>query len=252
MATTVQPDSELKTELNRLWGTGDRATFCARVLDSLAPEIHRSLRRYSGGDLSAEDCEDCFNEALEGLVMRDDGAPPVTDAVAYLWRSAYNAANSLFKYYGKESGAQLELRRTLRVDRGRRKRALRPESTEPQAESTEIPEDIAAILIEEMLELEPEPSVACRAVQIAVTRLNPALREVAQHLMRFGAEYTSSDAPVDLGLSPDTFRKRKQRLFECLPKLVLDALRELGAETKAVEFTALFTEPTAIPTDEPE
>lgn len=252
MATTAQPDSELKTELNRLWETGDRTSFCARVLDSLAPEIQRSLRRYSGGDLSAEDCEDCFNEALEGLVMRDDGAAPVTDAAAYLWRSAYNAANSLLKYYGKEAGGKIELRQTIRVDRGRRKRALRPESTEPQAESTDIPEAVAEILVEEMVGLEPKPSVACQAVQIAVARLNPALREVAQHIMRYSAAYSSSDAPVDLGLSPDSFRKRKQRLFECLPKLVLDALRELGADTKAIELTALFTEPTAIPTDEPE
>jgi DNA-directed RNA polymerase specialized sigma24 family protein len=253
MASTTRPqDHQTKDQVNGLWQAGDRAAFCAIVLERLAPKIQRALRAYSGGDLSAEDCEDCFNEALEGLVMPNNPSPLINDAVSYIWRSAFNFANSRLREIGKETTGRQRVRREMQPSVGRRKRAIPPDYAGSQAEWIEIPADAARVLVEELAEVEAEPSVAVRAVRLAVSRLTPAMKQIASHIMVFGKDYNSSDAPTDLGLGADTFRKRKQRLFETLPTLIVDALRELGAEAQAIELTAVFTEPSSIPSDEPD
>ena len=66
------------------------------LVDEVQPRcIHWLLRRFNHSGLSYEDCEDCYNDAVEGLLRR--GSNSVQDPYNYVFTSARNAALDLIK-----------------------------------------------------------------------------------------------------------------------------------------------------------
>ena len=238
------PEDEVKSRLNEIWRTGDLKTFFGDIHEHLADKEHRRLYKKFHGRLSLEDCVYCFDDAIEGLLSRISGNPePIEDAVAYIRRAAYIAAVSMIKERGDEAAGREALLRHLRPHRGRRKRVLRPDCKPGESEYTEIPEQAAVIMVEELLDMEADPAVVARAVRVAVSRLSPPLRKAATQVMTHGAGYSASDALSDIGMSPDAFRQNKRRAFQKLPGMIRTALEELHADTRNIRLPELQVGP---------
>lgn len=93
------PLSPLKDRLRDCWVNGKYADFYAAVMAELEPKV---LRYFKGHDpyrqLSEEDQEDCFSQALEGLIeLQRIGHCTTTNFESYIWQSAKNAAFDLIK-----------------------------------------------------------------------------------------------------------------------------------------------------------
>jgi DNA-directed RNA polymerase specialized sigma24 family protein len=184
--------------------------------------------------------------------MSSNGARDgISYPVAYLRKAALNSANDLLSERGEERKGTLRLRDDLYPSRGRRKRLA---DTEQPIKDVwvEISQPAAIILVEELLEIEAEPEMAVRSVRLAVSRLSPALRQTVEHILVYGPDYNSADAPTDLGMAPATFRKNKERAFEALRRLIPVAYRELGAEMRTSEPAELNWQEVDRPEEEAE
>ena len=92
MATRCDGDNagDLRLRLREAWGTG-QPTFWPMVVDELQRRcVGWLLHKYKHAGLTYEDCEDCYTDAVEGLITRDPTI--IHDPYNYIFTSSRNAA----------------------------------------------------------------------------------------------------------------------------------------------------------------
>ncbi len=105
----------LKERLKKYWIEGMISEFYGTVTEELAPKVQRYLRnpeRFikncpSWFRFTDEDCEDLFNEALEGFLnIPDNKRAEIENPEGYIWQSAKYAAIRFLKEIAESKGIE--------------------------------------------------------------------------------------------------------------------------------------------------
>jgi len=229
---------------------GNFAAFYALVDSDVSPKVKKYITRVFPS-LSDDDADDCFQDALWGLVERQgEGRMQVSDPRAYIWQSAKNAALDLLKERGWLISEEEYQRWRMATERKRGRRALENEPADvpdgeggttgesvvegiegPSDDPPEISGEVACVLVEAAVEdTEAEPSWAKEVVQASLQRLRPALRKPVEHLISRGLDFKSCDAPTDLNVKARTFRANKSKAYTELRRVIPAVMREMGID----------------------
>ena len=85
---------DLKSRLDTAWKGEKIAESCGILIEEVMPRCARWLLN-KFRPLSQEDCEDCFNDGVEGLLKQEPGQ--VNDPYNYLFTSAKNSALDIIR-----------------------------------------------------------------------------------------------------------------------------------------------------------
>lgn len=88
---------DLKERLGAAWAAGRRPETCAILLEEVMPRVCRWL--LSKFSISEEDAEDCFHDAVGGLLPREPSH--VNNVYSYVFTSAQNKAIDLVHERGR-------------------------------------------------------------------------------------------------------------------------------------------------------
>ena len=87
---------DIKLWLDEAWKSHNIAETCGILVDHVMPRcVQWLLRKFDGQDLALEDCEDCFNDGVEGLLKRS--ADQVNNPYSYVFASALNSALDILR-----------------------------------------------------------------------------------------------------------------------------------------------------------
>jgi RNA polymerase sigma factor (sigma-70 family) len=227
----------LATRLARLWAADDRAAFYALVVAEAAPQWCRMM--VSGLRLQECDADDCIAEAIEAFLDRPDGHT-VSNPHAYLARSAWNRGTTFHRQRRRELVLPVEALSP----------SADPEASQPLVEAAvSVSDQWAMVAVEETLgEVEAEESWATLVVEEALAKLTAQQRQLIRHLSHLPFDFDrkdfdvrSQEAAASLGMTPEAFRKAKQRAYETLRKVIPQVVADLRIQPPA-RYVAAFEE----------
>jgi DNA-directed RNA polymerase specialized sigma24 family protein len=207
------------------------------MVSELVPQLTRMLVR--GQRLDQSDAEDCIAEVLEKFLDQSQDRS-VSDPQAYLSRAAWNCG--------------VTFHRRRRADLVRAVGILWQSGERETDETTAagevvVPAEWAIVAVEESLgEVEAEESWAVPVIAAALGKLTVNQRKLLEYLWmlpfdfaRKDFEVQSREAAASLGMTPQAFRKAKQRAYEDLRAAIPQAVEDMGVQPPA-RFAAVFEE----------
>lgn len=234
MTADDEDEDSLAVRLARHWQASDRDAFSRLALAEGLPRLVRKIA--FGLNLQDSDAEDCVAEALHAVVGREDGAD-IADPYAYWATAARNRGVTLHRLRRQELVQSIE--------------ALSPPdpdaADDPVRPNGAIPPDFAVVALEETLDdIEAEESWAVPVLEAALEKLSPRQRTLIRHLAALPFDFERQDFDVhaqeaagELGMTPQAFRKAKQRAYEALHVAIPQAVAEMGI-TPPTRFVAAF------------
>jgi RNA polymerase sigma factor (sigma-70 family) len=198
------------------WTQKKHSAFYKKTVQKLKPKLHTLRQQFS---LTDQECEDCVSKAFEGFVKNchDTGRDPESYPSRYIWVSVENAANDLLRKQKEERDIQSHLK------------IVNPATVEDTDDEgvDQISEEAATIVFEGLCGgFEADRAWVVDVVQLAVSNLRPALRRVINHLLAQGLNYNASNAPIDLGMSSETFRANKSKAYKQLRAEIPEVMRQ--------------------------
>lgn len=238
----------LKARLKALWDDRRIPEFYSAVLDALEDKVVYTLKRKYPNTLSLEDLHDCFSEALESFIEREQNndKEPVHNPEGFIWGATAKIAITLIRNKIGERQGREGLRDNLGYTTGNRHKQL---TTNPAnggqnfKDSIPIPERSAIVLLEDLYDnITAEEPWSVKVVREAVSCLTPALRKVAEHMLIYGHDSKSPEALKDLGMPANTYRSYRKRSLDELKKLIPDVMDKKGYKFRRVPTPEVFTE----------
>ena len=205
------------------------------------------LRQFGHQGLLYEDCEDCFNGAVEGLLKRDSRG--VEDPYNYVFTSAKNAALDMLQ----------EGKFFVRYDPDWQKNddsvkdwneVTQPKKTTWNPETMLIVAEVA--LDTEIIELIERDEQLRTLFQATLPKLSPNRRRLVEVLLEHGSNITNATLADIMVLSESAIKSLKSRTFDDLRRLLPTTADELGINFDlllAPEPEALVRNP-VIPSEE--
>lgn len=214
-----------------LWHGGTEDAVYRFLAIDVAPRLKLHLR--SAFSLQEADCEDCISAAYDRFSPAVRSRKILANPYGYFFKVGINAARELLRERRAESiDAAVEPDGVLAPED-----ADAPQSTETVSAGLEPPVACAVELVEDAVsEVEVEEFWAVEVVRLAVERLSPGLRRVAQALMYKdlsfeGAsvvdfDYAARETAAELGMKAGAFRTAKHRayaaIFDAVPALIIE------------------------------
>jgi DNA-directed RNA polymerase specialized sigma24 family protein len=218
----------LSSRMARYWALQDVDLFYKILLEEASPRILRRI--VEKFEVSEEDATVCLDKAVEHIwQMPAEKRQTVENPYAYMFAIAKNAAIDL-----------LEDERECLQTAGQANRKEAPGGRLLLALDTVFFDDeveTTALLVEEILDFEPDPEDPwwTLVIRTAVGKLSPTQQAVILCLYEKDFDlraqefvYKSSDVSGEMGMSPEAFRKNKQRAYAALRQLIPEVIRELG------------------------
>ena len=227
------------------WQVGDDAAVYRVLAVDVAPRLLSHLQ--TAFRLQEADCQDCLSAAYDRFQPAVRSRKILANPYAYFFKVGINAALELLR----ERKAEL-LNSLVDV-----KTACAGDDTDAFSvvdDAVGAPDPAVRVVMEivedAVSELEVEEFWAIEVVRIAVERLSPGLRRVAEALMfkdlAFEAggaadfDYQAHDAGSDLGMKAGAFRTAKHRAYAAIREAVPALIVELGLEPPERAEAAIF------------
>ena len=228
------------------WQVGDDAAVYRVLAVEVAPRLLSHLRR--AFRLQDADGQDCLSEAYDRFQPAVRSRKVLANPYAYFFKVGINAALELLR----ERKAEL-LHPSVNVEAA----CAGDDTTDAFGaidDGAGTPDPALRVVMElvedAVSELEVEEFWAVEVVRIAVERLSPGLRRVAQLLMyrdlAFEAggnadfDYQAQSAGNDLGMKAGAFRTAKHRAYAAIREAVPALIIELGLEPPERAEAAIF------------
>ena len=214
--------SDVAERLNNAWHSHNIAEACGILMDDVMPRCLKWLLNGFGHQgVSHEDTEDCFNDAVEGLLKRDPSK--VNNPYNYVFTSAKNTAldllrerKHLVRYNPEWDGSEEHVGDD--ADGSARRSTLGWHA------------DILQIITEAVLDAE----VTARGDQlravfgITLPKLAPARRRLIELFLDRGADITNATLAGFMNRSETALKSLKSRTFDDLRDLLPLSAHELG------------------------
>ena len=237
---------DVKLRLAETWKANDIAATCGILLDDVMPRcIQWLLGKFHGRGLSYEDCEDCFNDAVEGLLKRIPRQ--IKNPYSYVFTSALNAAYDVLS----------ERKHIVHQDPswvGADDESFADWSDVPHAGkvnwSPEAMQIVAEVAVDAELSVRDERLKAI--FQATLLKLRPGRRQLAEVLLEHGANITNAVLANIMGRNESAVKSLKSRTFDDLRRLFPITADELGIDFDSLvvpEPEVLANSP-IIPSDE--
>ena len=225
-----QPPLTLKSRLDTAWKTKERAETCGILIQEVMPRcVKWLLNKFNHQGLSEEDCEDCFDAGVEGLLRRQPSE--VNDPYNYVFTSAKNAAFDILDERKKFVLYDPEL---LEGDDGLSKYDdgdLKLSASNWSFESMLI---IAEATLD--VELTARDEQLLTLFRITLPKLSPNRRRLVEELLEHGAT-TSNSVLADIMDSSETaIKSLKSRTFDDLRRLL-----PISADELDINFDSLLS-----------
>ena len=238
-------DGPVLIALLEQWQVGSDAAVYRVLAVEVAPRLISHLR--TAFRLQEADCQDCLSAAYDRFQPAVRSRKALTNPCAYFFKIGINAALELLR----ERKAEL-LQPSVDIEA-----ACLGDDDDGFGmvnDGTGTPDPLVQVvmqLVEDAVsEIEVEEFWAVEIVRIAVERLSPGLRRVAQALMykdlAFEAggaadfDYPAQDAAPDLGMKAGAFRTAKHRAYAAIREAVPALILELGLEPPERAEAAIF------------
>ena len=237
---------DLKLRLAEAWKVDNIAETCGVLVDEVRPRCVKWLLS-SFSNLSIEDCEDCFNDGVEGLLKRKP--EHVNDPYNYVFTSAKNAAFDILRerklivqynpdWYGDEDSTEYW-------------------SEGAQSSNASWPTEAMLIVAEvaldvEIAEITVRDEQLRTAFQATLPKLVPNRRRLVEVLLEHGANIANAVLADIMDSTETAVKSLKSRTFDDLRHLIPVAAGELGINFDillAPEPEALVRNP-VIPSEE--
>lgn len=217
--------------------TAESDAIVYRILEiEAAPRVRSFLgRRFQ---LQEADCDDCLAIAYERFAPAILARQAIRNPYAYFFKIAVNVA--------------LELKRDQKTEADLLTRIGGDElAQQGSVLLADLETDAAVALVEDAVsDVDVEPFWAVEVVRLAITRLSPGARRVAETLMykdlAFGEngaadfDYSADETGVELDMTPGALRTAKHRAFAAIAALVPALIVELGIVPPERAETAIF------------
>ena len=213
---------DVKSRLIDAWKAGKIAATCGVLVDEVSQRcVQWLLRKFHSQGLSFEDCEDCFNDGVEGLLNRSP--EQVKDPYNYVFTSALYAAYDMLgerKHVAQYDPNWLEADDELLADW----------SNVPQAGminwSPEAMQIVAEVAVDAELSVRVEQ---LRAIfRTTLLRLAPNRRRLVEVLLEHGPTTANAVLADIMGRSETAIKSLKSRTLSDLHDLLPSSADELG------------------------
>lgn len=229
------------------WQVGNDAAVYRVLAVDIAPRLISHLR--TAFRLQDADCQDCLSAAYDRFQPAVRARKVLANPYAYFFKIGINAALELLR----ERKAEL-LHPSVDIEAAGASYDADADAfgaVDDGAGTPDPPVRVVMELVEDAVsELEVEEFWAVEVVRIAVERLSPGLRRVAQAVMykdlAFEAggaadfDYPAQEAGPDLGMTAGAFRTAKHRAYAAVRDAVPALIVELGLEPPERAEAAIF------------
>ena len=237
---------DVKLRLAEAWSAHGMAETCGVLVSEVSQRcVQWLLRKFHGQGLSHEDCEDCFNDGVEGLLKWSP--EQVKDPYNYVFTSALNAAYDVLS----------ERKHIVQYD---------PSWTGPDDESfadwSDAPQtgkvnwSPEAMLIVAEVSVDAELSVRDEQLKAifrtALLKLAPSRRRLVEALLEHRANIANAVLADIMGRSESAVKSLKSRTFDDLRRLLPITADELGInfDSLIVPEPEVLANSPVIPSDE--
>ena len=221
--------SDLKERLTSAWHSQSTNLTCGILVEEVMPRCVRWLvNRYQG--LSYEDSEDCFHEAVEGLLKR--ASHKIDDPYNYVFTSAKNVALDLLR----------ERKNIVHYDPEWEGSQDADNYGTGRAKGVDTRKHVGTLQVITEAVLDSEISVRDQQLRdvfdITLPKLAPARRRLLELLMDRGADITNAALAELMGITETALKSLKSRTFRDLRDLLPTVAESLG-----VNFDHLLSPP---------
>ena len=213
---------DVNSRLFTAWSTNNLAEACGILLDTVVPRcIKWLLGKFAGQGLSYEDCEDCVDHGVEGLLRRNP--EQINNPYSYVFTSAKNAALDMLQ----------ERKHFVRYDpewRGDDEDQSGDWRDVPQLEKITWNTDTMLMVAEAALDVEltARDEQLRQVFQIALPKLAPGRRRLVEALLEHGATVANAVLADIMNQSETAIKSLKSRTFMDLRRLLPVTADELG------------------------
>ena len=214
--------SDVKLWLAEAWRNHRIAETCGVLVDEVSQRcVQWLLRKFHSQGLSSEDCEDCFNDGVEGLLKRSP--EQVKDPYNYVFTSALHAAYDMLgerRHIVQYAPSWLEADAEPFADW----------SDAPQVGkvnwSTEAMQIVAEVAVDAELSVRDEQ---LRAIfQTTLLKLAPNRRRLVEVLLEHGPTTANAVLADIMGRTETAIKSLKSRTIADLHDLLPSSADELG------------------------
>ena len=221
--------SDLKERLTSAWHSQFTNLTCAILVEEVMPRcVGWLINRYQG--LSHEDSEDCFHEAVEGLLKRP--SHKVNDPYNYVFTSAKNVALDLL----------MERKNIVHYDPEWEGSQDADNYDSGGAKGVDTRRHIGTFRVIAEAVLDVEVSIRDEQIRdvfdITLPKLAPARRRLLELLMDRGADITNTALADLMGITEIALKSLKSRTFRDLRDILPTVAESLG-----VSFDHLLSPP---------
>ena len=215
---------DVKARLVEAWGIGNIAETCGILVHEVVSRFVRTLSgRFGHQGISYEDCEDCVDQAIEGLLKRTPDQ--VRDPYNYVYTSAYHACLDIIRerkpfvrFNSDWQGNDDSLDEWDQVTESGR--------TDWNPEAVFIVAEVA--LEAELAEITDRERQLYALFRATIPKLVPNRRRLIEALLERGANIANATLAEILARNQSAVKSLKSRTFGDLRRLLPITAEEIG------------------------